>query len=339
MKKRLVILGLSILVAKVGLAQDIHFSQFWNSPNLFNPAATGDFNSDHRLTLQHRDQWRSVTTPYQTSGMSYDNRLFVKKGKSDHWGLGLNLYADKAGDTFMKTTSGNLAFGYHKRLTPENKFSFGIESGFRQHSISFENAQWGSQYNGQQFTPAIESGEAFYSDQFTVFNVSAGTQYAYVPHDMFEMKMGVALQHINRPNMEYSILFRDKSYSKLVAHFGSGIGLKNTNTTILPQAIYMRQGPNSEFVLGSMVRYDFGHNSKYTFWKKEPAIYIGAFYRYRDAALLTFQLDWESWHVGVSYDMNISGLTMASYGRGGFEASITFITPFVSRHYGKRPRV
>ena len=339
MKQGLSVIAMTLAMAGAASAQDMHFSQFWNSPTLFNPAATGDFNSDHRLYIQHRDQWRSVTVPYQTSGGSYDTRLFVKKGKPDHWGLGVNMFSDKAGDSQMKNVVGNLAFGYHKKLTPDNMFSFGLQAGFRQHSISFDNAQWGTQYDGQAFNGNLESGEAFYSESFTVADVAAGTQYTYTPHNMFEMKMGVAAYHLHKPRVNYSAIFRDRGYTKLVAHMESEIAIKNTNTAILPHAMFMTQGPNKEFIIGSRVRYDFGPASKYTFWKKEPAVYFGGFYRAGDAVIFSFEMDWENLHVGMSYDLNVSGLTTASASRGGLEASVRFITPFVSRHYGKRPRI
>ena len=339
MKRGLMAVAMTLAMAGTAKAQDMHFSQFWNAPTLFNPAATGDFNSDHRIFVQHRDQWRSVTVPYQTSGGSYDTRLFVKKKKKDHWGFGLNMFADKAGDSQLKSTVGNIAFGYHKKLTPGNRFSFGIQGGFRQHSINFMNAQWGTQYDGQAFNNNLESGETFYTESFTVADVAAGAQYAYIPHNMFEMKMGVAAYHLHKPRVNYSSIVRDRGYSKIIAHAESEIGIKNTNTSFIPHAMLMLQGPNQEFIIGSRVRYDFGPASKYTFWKKEPAVYFGGFYRAGDAVLLSFEMDWESLHIGMSYDLNVSGLTLASSGRGGFEASVRYITPFVSRHYGKRPRI
>ena len=66
----------SLLVAAVlaccgltGMAQDIHFSQFYFSPLNLNPAATGIFDGDYRIAGNHRQQWRSVTTPYTTFGI------------------------------------------------------------------------------------------------------------------------------------------------------------------------------------------------------------------------------------------------------------------------------
>ena len=53
------------------LAQDIHFSQFWMSPLIQNPANAGG-EEDIRAILNYRDQWKSIGTPYKTFNASFD---------------------------------------------------------------------------------------------------------------------------------------------------------------------------------------------------------------------------------------------------------------------------
>jgi hypothetical protein len=53
-------------------AQDIHWSQFQSSPLNLNPALSGFFDGDYRFVLNHRNQWKSVTTPYNTFSGSID---------------------------------------------------------------------------------------------------------------------------------------------------------------------------------------------------------------------------------------------------------------------------
>ena len=56
-------------------AQDIHFSQFNNSPLNLNPAQTGLFNGDWRFVGNLRNQWSSVPVPYRTFSLSTDTTL------------------------------------------------------------------------------------------------------------------------------------------------------------------------------------------------------------------------------------------------------------------------
>jgi hypothetical protein len=61
-------------------AQDIHFSQFSETPLLRNPALAGIFSGDVRVQGVFRNQWNSVTVPYQTSSLNAEYKLPVGNG-------------------------------------------------------------------------------------------------------------------------------------------------------------------------------------------------------------------------------------------------------------------
>lgn len=338
--KKIITLALATFLTFTVIAQDIHFSQFYAAPTLLNPAAVGDFNSDHRLFLNYKDQWRAITTPYQTYAMSYDNRLGVKRTKNDHWSFGITAYSDKAGDTKMGMTNVNLGIGYHKELIPSHKFSFGFQGGFRQHSINFNDAQWGSQYNGTSFDPTMSNNELFYNQTFIVPDFNAGTQWTFTPHRGFQANAGIAVHHLGKPLANFMEMkdSDNRQYRKVVGHASTEIEVNNTNVTYIPRVLISIQGPSQEIIAGSMIRYELSNGSKYTMWKKESAIHFGAFYRVGDAIILASYYEWESVGLGISYDVNFSSLTSVSNGRGGLEFTLRYITPFVSKHYGKKPR-
>ena len=77
--KRILIIALLALIVPQANAQDIHFSQFYNTPLIVNPAFTGVFGGDQRAMLIYRNQWSSVATPYKTFGGSFDTRMFDKR--------------------------------------------------------------------------------------------------------------------------------------------------------------------------------------------------------------------------------------------------------------------
>jgi hypothetical protein len=53
--------------------------------------------------------------------------------------------------------------------------------------------------------------------------------------------------------------------------------------------------------------------------------YIGAWYRFNDAAIPYVGLEFSGIHIGVSYDANTSSLKPASNARGGMEVSLIYI--------------
>ena len=81
-------------------AQDIHFSQFFETPLLRNPALAGIFSGDMRLQSVYRTQWQSVTVPYQTVSFNGEFKLHI--GKADDFiTLGGEILYDKAGTVVL----------------------------------------------------------------------------------------------------------------------------------------------------------------------------------------------------------------------------------------------
>lgn len=79
-------------------AQDIHFTQFNMAPLVVNPAFTGGFNGKARVAAIYRNQWKSVTIPFVTYGVSVDAPIINDLTHDDYLAAGIQLYNDKAGD-------------------------------------------------------------------------------------------------------------------------------------------------------------------------------------------------------------------------------------------------
>src|SRR6476660_596977 len=80
-------------------AQDLHFSQYFNSPLRVNPANTGFApDVDYRVGLNYRNQWASITpNPYKTMNIWGDIQLFNNRFDNGWVGLGGSLLRDQAG--------------------------------------------------------------------------------------------------------------------------------------------------------------------------------------------------------------------------------------------------
>jgi len=77
-----------VMVFCNGYAQDLHFSQFNQVPQLINPSLTGAFQGDFRGIMNYRDQWSSIA-PYKTYSLAIDGGLFKKKLTGKYLGAGL----------------------------------------------------------------------------------------------------------------------------------------------------------------------------------------------------------------------------------------------------------
>ena len=58
------------LMSFLAQGQDVHFSQFYNSPLTINPANVGAFNGDIRAHSNYRNQWSSIQSAYKTYSFS-----------------------------------------------------------------------------------------------------------------------------------------------------------------------------------------------------------------------------------------------------------------------------
>ena len=72
MKK--IVLICAIILPFVNKAQDIHFSQFNETPVLLNPALSCTA-FDTRIIANYKNQWASVTTPFRTYGISIERAI------------------------------------------------------------------------------------------------------------------------------------------------------------------------------------------------------------------------------------------------------------------------
>lgn len=314
--------------------QDIHFSQYYRTPLLVNPAMTGIFNGNVRLLLNHKDQWRSVG-PYSTSGFSYDMSFLKKNWDKGFLAGGVAAYTDKVGSFKLSTTNILLSLSSTISLNKENLVSAGLQGGFVQQSIDNAQLRWGNQYDpasANGFNAGLASNENLFENQnFLDFTLGVAWNYgknvsSFAGGRQLRANVGFAIQHLNRPELELTGI-PEKIYSKLAAHGGLYIGIENTNIALLPSVLYNAQGPAQEINGGLMVRYTIKEGSKYTGFFKETALLLGGNYRVGDAIIPAVLVEFTNYALGISYDVNTSSLSSASNMKGGFEISLSYINP------------
>jgi len=299
-------------------AQDIHFSQFFETPLLRNPSLAGIFTGDVRVQAVYRDQWNSVTNAYRTGSVNGELKMPIGKS-NDFITTGLQIMYDKAGTIGWTSTHVMPALNYHKSLsTDKNSYlSLGFMGGWIQRRFDPSKATTNSQYDNGGI------GENFSNTQFSYLDGSVGMSYnsnlAYNPDNNFFI--GAAYHHFNRPNQTF--FYRNANIElepKWVFSGGIKLGVAdNAYMTILGD--HSKQGGFSETVAGMMYGLKLGDdpvNPDYT-------IHAGAFLRLNDAIIPVVKLDYNPFSFSLSYDANISKLKPSSYGRGGFEISFSYI--------------
>lgn len=330
-KIAILILGLSNAAVLVK-SQDIHFSQFSMTPLLINPAQAGTQN-DLRAIINYKNQWSSVADPYTTYNFSFDMAINKKKSGSGFSALGVNVFNDKAGNAKMGTFQGTVTYAYHVYLSDRSTLGGGLYGAFGQRSSDLGGLQWGNQYDGMAYNANLPSGELDGSENFMFLDFGGGVHWRYnrnerymTGNDQRTYNAGITVFHVNSP--KYSFYDTDeKLHMKEVFYANALIGIGNTNLSVVPGFFYSKQGKLSELLMGSMFRFQFKESSKITGYIKGSSMSAGIYYRNKDAVVACLMYEFSQYAIGMSYDVNLSGLKTVSNGKGGLEISLRFVSP------------
>jgi len=312
--------------------QDLHFSQFFEAPLLRNPSLAGIFEGDFRAQMVYRNQWASVTTPYQTASLNSEYKFPVGKG-NDFMTAGLQVLWDRAGTVALTTTHLLPAINYHKSLSDEHNsyLSLGFMGGLVQRTLDRSKVTTNNQFDGFAYNGSLPDGENFVNN-YSFFDASVGMSYnaSFGPKEKNNYFLGVAYHHFNKPINSF---YRDLQHiPKWVVSGGLRLNVSDLSYMTL-QGDYSKQGPFREIIAGAMYSYklDDEDNPNYV-------IHGGAYLRWDDAFIPVVKLDYHPFSIAFSYDVNVSTLRTGSQGRGGFEFSVTYIT-FFDRDNSTRDKV
>ena len=261
---------------------------------------------------------------------SFEQTIKHKKLKNNYLAVAVNIFKDVAGDAQLKSLNPNLGISFLQKINKNMMLSSGIQSGFFYKTIDVSSLHWGEQWNGYSYDSNLPSGEKTPRSSVTSFDIGGGLNLNYVQSEGFisskdaaRFDLGFSLFHFGLTNNAF-ISNSEKLNTKFCTYFNGEFSIPNSRNAIMPSFLYMRQGPNSEFITGALFKFILGDPSTYTANKKPFSISLGGYYRFKDAIVpsVLFQLD--KYAVGVSYDINISALTPASNRLGGIELMLKY---------------
>ncbi|NBU91843.1 MAG: type IX secretion system membrane protein PorP/SprF [Flavobacteriia bacterium] len=324
-------------------AQDVHFSQTDFSPLTLNPALAGASASFNGIAM-YRSQYGSFASPYKTFLGSFDGRLSAGlKNTNGMLGAGLSFFNDRMGDGFFNQTTIGLNLAYALKVSRFNKVAVGLNSTFGQCAANPAVGQWGSQYDGTGFNASMASGENFYQQSFSYFDLGVGAVYTYQT-DVANVtnvadkgfSVGFAAYHVNNPR--YS--FYNSSIQNLAVRYSwfanGNIGLDRTNGVLQPAVYFQRQKKSNELLYGVSYKQILQKASTETDKVKEIAFSLGLFSRLKDALIVKAMVFYGPFSTGFAYDINTSRLSLVSNFKGGFEM---FVRYNVNNINGKRIRL
>lgn len=301
-------------------AQDLHFSQFFNSPLSTNPANTGFIpNSDYRVGANYRDQWSTIPVPYKTTSIWADAQFMREKIPGGWFGIGGLVLQDAAGSGALKSTKTYLSLAYHQMLGQSGLLSAGFNGGYAGKQIDESKLTFDEQWNGRFFDGGKTSGEIFQNTSIGYIDLQAGLNYAWFPTDNIYLHAGFSMHHVNRPRESFFLTTNgqdDRLKARSIVFADAMIKL-NEQLIISPAFYYTTQAKASEFVGGIQLNFNVAQDGDQQF--------IAGFYsRTGDAFIPMLGYQWKNFRFSFTYDVTNSPLKNFNSGRGANELSLLF---------------
>jgi type IX secretion system PorP/SprF family membrane protein len=330
MKKFYITLLVCLTLLTAG-AQDIHYTQFYNSPLTTNPALTGVFNGQYRIGAIYRNQWFSAVnntgffnSPFQTPSISFDMPIFLKNG--DAIGVGAFILYDEAGAGSISTFTGQVSGSYIKHLgaNGRHQISAGFQVGFTQTKLSAADQKIASQYQGNDFNPNVSSGVSLIPNVNYV-NLNVGLLYFGKLTDKISLYIGGTIFNTTVPKVNL-VEAQGKQTLSLRGNISGGLDFTlGRRYHILPSVLWMRQSEANELNTGIGFGYDINMRTNITLGIYNRVNDLIDAYRHADAAIAYAAFQVKGFKLGVSYDFTVSKLSSGNSGTGGLEISVMYI--------------
>ncbi len=299
-------------------AQDLHFSQFFNSPLTTNPANTGFIpDADYRIGAHYRNQWSAVmTVPYKTTSIFGDAQLFRDKLETGWLGIGGVLLSDVAGSGSLRSTKIYGSVAYHQQLGSSSLLSAGFNVGWANKRIDQSKLTFPDQFDGKFFDGKTFTNATLLNTSVSYIDVQAGMNYAYFPQENVYINAGYSIHHVNRPKETF---FDDQTNAGRIPmrHIGflNAILKVNERVIINPNAYFTTQAKATELVFGLNGNYNLSETG-------EKQLVAGLYYRLGDAIAPIVGFETNNVKFTFSYDATLSSLNKFNNYRGASEFSI-----------------
>ncbi|TAF91115.1 MAG: type IX secretion system membrane protein PorP/SprF, partial [Flavobacteriia bacterium] len=249
----------------------------------------------------YRNQWPQLTGNYVTYAAAYDSYF-----KNISGGVGLIALHDVQGQGTIQTSMLGASYSNYLKVNRKFRLMFGAQAAYYQKYLDWSKLTFGDMIDPRRGfiyqTGDVPRGNG----RRGFFDVSAGI-VGFSKNFYF----GAAFHHLNRPD-ESMILGQSKLPIKITGHIGANIKLgqrgRYSSTTFLsPNIIYQNQNGFQQLNVGAYLKYE--------------SFTIGAWYRNKDAFILTVGINTDKYRIGYSYDLTVSQLGNGVSG-GSHEVSL-----------------
>jgi type IX secretion system PorP/SprF family membrane protein len=298
--------------------QAYHFSQFYSTPLLVNPAFTGSTNGPYRLAGNYRSQWNAENSPYTTFTFSGDGHILTDRlTEGNKLGIGGTFLNDKTLDGAVQTNIVAVSAGYHISLDPDGyqSVSVGFQGSYNENRIDFSRLHFENQFGNDGFDPTVPVGENLQSGKKYYFDVNAGGMYTMSLEDR-SLFAGAAVYNIMKK--EDNFLTEQFKKPMLLSVMAGGDLDLGVDHSLYFSGNFRQQSNNRELTVG--MAYGFFIDPE-----GYSAFRVGLWHRLQDALIPYAGFTYKGLQLGCSFDYTVSKEKTRSQFRNTFELSLVFV--------------
>jgi len=324
MKKLILFLYSCLLIAFNLQAQDLYFSNFYETGVYRNPGLIGIFASDYKATVIHRNQWSEAGYAINSSLINLEGRKLLKNGLvNDYISYAFTAAYDKVGSLSFTNSQMYASVGINKSLeNAKNTYiTAGFSGGYYQNYFDISKIKANSQYVNDAYDPTASILENFSGNVVNKFDISAGISLVGEMGSKHKANyyIGIGAIHAATP----SISFYNSYYSKLSRKFvlNAGFNYKfNKKWSLTVHSNASQQSEFNELIYGAYINYGRVNLEK----KTKHSFSIGCFNRQDCAIIPVMKFEFDGVVVATSYDYANSIMKTRIPNLAVYEISITF---------------
>ncbi|UAY52683.1 PorP/SprF family type IX secretion system membrane protein [Ferruginibacter albus] len=318
-KRKILLLIIGCAPFLYGEAQDLHFSQFYNSPLTANPANTGFIpDADYRFGGTYRNQWSSIlSSPYRTFSVFGDAQVMRNKFENGWLGLGGVILSDVAGSGNMRSTKVYGSLAYHQMLGESSLLSAGFNLGWANKRIDVSKLVFPDQFDGKFFDAGLPTSVVLTNTNVSYFDIQVGMNYAYFPNENTYVHFGYSLLHVNQPRETFFTEGEGSIIPMRHVVFADAMLKVNDRVILNPNGYFTTQANATETILGLTLNYDLSGDKE-----GDRQLILGLYDRLGDALIPTAGLEINNIRFTFSYDVTNSSLSNFNSSQGAQELSI-----------------
>ncbi len=309
---RIAVIIMMILAPAFVQAQDVTFSQTYETPLYLSPSFTGLTNGC-RISLTYRNQWPGIGTAYQNYLLCADH--FLERYSS---GIGLMWLCDNQGKGLLTDNKVSLLYAYEFAINkslfvrPGISFTFGQRKLDQSKMITYTDITADGKY--------VTGGSSIEFDRTKASHVDAGAS-VMLYNDFFWA--GASFDHLTQPDVSFTDV-KDKIGMKITAFAGYKLTYQEYYRGAEPKTM--------TFAVNYKHQYSFNQLELGAYWYYAPievgVAYRGLFFQMAgeinniDAIIPNIGVNIGSLRIAYSYDMTLSDLS--AFGNGSHEVSLQY---------------